>query len=328
VLNVNTSVPGQVVISLSSPSQLSFFNAPFTLLNLTASIPESAAYTEKHLLTIASATANSATGLLPVIADDALHIAAYFGDVDASRSYNSADLPAIQRVLTGSNTGFGSYRNADPLIMADLSADGAMRSDDASLMYRLIQSLAVPSVPTLPSGIVSPPPTGADPRISIARDLTARAGEIVAVPIWLEATDPNPITLAAVDVALAYDPTALSFVGIRGGSLLGSVSQSIGPVRLGEIELHAWSSQGPASLHHGDQGSVVIVEFLVAENAAGQLPLNLTPGRQSRTAAYDADLISLVLDPAPTWSSDEIDGLITLLAQEAQLLMGPFPLRA
>ncbi len=327
VLNVNTSVPGQVVISLSSLSQLSFFNAPFTLLHLTASVPESAVYTEKHLLAITSATANSVAGPLTVIADNAVHIAAYFGDVDTSRSYNSADLPAIQRVLTGNNSGFGSYRNADPQIMADLSADGALRSDDASLMYRLIQSLPVPSVPALPSGIVSPPPTGADPRISIARDLSARAGEIIAVPIWLEATDPNPITLAAVDVAVAYDPTALSIVGIRGGSLLGSVTQSMGPARWGEIELHAWSSQAPASLNQGDLGSVVIVEFLVAEHAAGQFPLNLTPGRQSPTAAYGADLISLVLDPAPTWSSDEIDGLITLLAREPQRLMGPFPLR-
>lgn len=327
VLNVDTSTAGLLVISLSSSTQLSFFNAPFTLVNLTASVPETAPYTEKQRLTIAGATVNSVGGPLPVVTDNAVHVAAYFGDVDASRSYNSADLPALQRVLTGSNSGFGSYRNADPLLLADLSADGALRSDDASLVYRLIQSIAVSTVPAIPSGIVLPPPTGADPRISISRELTARAGEVVAVPIWLEATDPNPITLAAADIALAYDPTELSFVRVRGGSLLGIASQSMGPARLGEIELHAWSSQGAVSLNHGDLGSLVIVEFRVAENVAGPLSLNLTPGRQVRTAAYDADLTSLVLDPVPTWSNnDEIDGLISLLAQESLRPMGPFPL--
>jgi len=337
VLSTVGSTPGQLVVSLTSPTQLSFFNAPFTLLNIAANVPTTAPYTEKQLLTINGAAVSAGVTSLPVAADPGLHVAAFFGDVDASRTYNSADLPALQRVLTGSNTGFGAYRAADPLILADLSRDGALKSDDASLVYRLIQSLTIAGVPALPAGIVPLPPTGTDPRISVPQNIVAHAGEIVQVPVWLEATDPRVITLQAADLALTYDPAALSVLRIRGGSLLGSAARSYGPARPGELELHAWSSQGAIELRPGDRGTLVIIEMLVADDATGRLAINLVHGSGARTAVYDAELTSLVLQPEPTESaSDEIDGLITILAAEQNRLrhhrkppgrpFGPLPL--
>lgn len=321
VLNVNNSVPGQLVVSLTSANQLSFFNAPFTLLNIAANVPATAPYTEKHSLTIASAAASATSGPVPVVADNGLHIAAFFGDVDAGRSYNSTDLTAVQRVLTGGDTGYAPFRTADPAIMADLSADGSLQSDDASLIFRLINAVPVPAVPALPSGVVTPPPTGADPRIFVPRELSARAGQIVAVPVMLTATDPNPITLSAADISIQFDPTALSLLGLRGGSLLQSHSLGYGPAQYGELELHAWSSAGQVELTQGQSGSLVVLEFLVSETAHDVLTINLIPGSRARTAAYDASLVSLVLDPEPTLSSeDEIDGLITILAAEQSLL--------
>ncbi len=336
LLSTAGSTPGQLVVSLTSATQLSFINAPFTLLNLVASVPATAAYSAKQVLMLSAATVTAGATNLPVAVDNGVHVAAFFGDVDASRTYNVVDLPVLQRALTGTNSGFGAYRDLDPVIEADLSGDGEIKSDDAALIYRLLQSLPVSTIPALPTGIVTPPPTGTDPRISISRDLVARVGELIAVPIWLEATDPQPISVQAADVTLQYDSAALSLVGVRGGSLLSSVARTYGPARSGEIEIRAWSSNGATELTTGERGTLVVLEFLVASEVAGTSSLNLVPGRGTRTAIYDAQLTSLVLQPEPTWdANDETDGLLSILAAEQSLqqrnsqsrpIQGPIPL--
>ncbi len=341
VLSVDTSTPGIAIITLSSPTQLSFFNAPFTLVHLTASVPATAPYGEKQVVAITNATVSVGSVSLPLQLDDGVQVTAFFGDLDQSRTYNAADLPILQRMLTGAYSGLTPYRNADPTILADLNADGKVQLDDASLLHRLIQAAEVPTVPPLPTGIVTPPPTGTDPRIFVARDLLGQPGQFISVPIELLATDPTPITIAAADIALEYDPAALSFVGVRGGSLLGAQSQTYGPTRAGELQLHAWATQSPTELSQGQSGTLLFVDFLVSATATGPLAINLTSGGRVNTAVYDDELVSLVLQPTPTASSDDdIDGLITVLANEQEVLrvsrestrltnvpFGPLPLR-
>jgi hypothetical protein len=217
-----------------------------------------------------------------------------------------------------------------------------LKSDDASLIFRLIGGGTAPNVPPLPTGVVSPPPTGADPLISIPRDLVARPGAIVSVPIMLTATDPQPITLSAADLNLAYDHRKLQLLGIRSGSLLDSHSTRIGPIPLeemGQLELHAWSNQRTVPLAPGATGTLIVIDFFVSPDATGELAINLFPGSRTRTAVYDEHFTELILTKVPsTADNDSIDGLITLLAEDLNspsnflasrrgLPIGPHPLR-
>jgi len=59
---------------------------------------------------------------LPAIDDDAMHLAAYFGDTNGGKSYNLADAILVQRVLVSLATGFPAFQMADPILDADITS--------------------------------------------------------------------------------------------------------------------------------------------------------------------------------------------------------------
>ena len=142
---------------------------------------------------------------IPSIDDDGVHIAAYFADANASRTYNSPDTTLAQRLIAQINDGLPSYPLADPALIVDITLNGRVQANDVASIQRVITQIAVANVPEIPAGITPPAASGADPKISIPRDLTAAPGETVTVPVILEVTEGGGITISGTDIALSYD---------------------------------------------------------------------------------------------------------------------------
>ncbi len=159
----------QVQANLSTPGvvTLSFFAlAPLTadqtdILEVIATVPESATYGKAQVLRISALEVNA--GALTARANDAIHVAAYPGDVNANRRYDAEDARLIARVGVGSDTGFVSatptsatvtttlYPQIDPMLLGDVTGVDGISPLDASDVLRRVIGLSVPNLPNLPS---------------------------------------------------------------------------------------------------------------------------------------------------------------------------------
>src|SRR5262249_46364797 len=140
-VTLDTSTPGLAQLSVTSTSGLSASPGAQTLLNLTASVPNTAPYASKEVLDITGLHVfdTSPTPVeLPSIDDDGIHVAAYFGDTNGSQTYNSPDATLAQRIIVGTNTGLAAYQLADPYLIADITSNGTVQGNDVTLIQRAI----------------------------------------------------------------------------------------------------------------------------------------------------------------------------------------------
>jgi hypothetical protein len=262
--------------------------------------------------------------------DDAVHIAAFFGDTNGSGTYNSPDTTLVQRVITQVNSGFAAYQLADPVLLADITQNGLLQSSDTTLIRRVITQVPVPNVPPLPTGVPFPGNGGPDPRLFLPRDLSARAGDTVTVPVLLTVTDRAGISLGGADLVITYDASRFSVSNVRLGSLLAGsgFAFAANTATAGQILL-SMDSGSTATLALGTTGSMFLVDFTVRAGAAsGASLLNLRRDWQGlRTALFDRDTHDLVLLPAPTNAGDDaVDGLIRVqAASPLPPAAGPLP---
>jgi hypothetical protein len=124
-----------------------------------ATVPQTAPYKSENLLHWTSVSLNNASGAIPTVGSDALHVVAYFGDVDASAAPNTAytytgnDVTLATRVGTGADSGFAAYRLIDPVIIGDVTSDGKVNTNDASTLNSELggPQQTIPLVPPLTS---------------------------------------------------------------------------------------------------------------------------------------------------------------------------------
>ena len=168
---------GKSILTISSPVGFAAASGSLTVGSFTARVPDNAPYGGKHILDITALhvyddAADPAE--IPSVDDDAIHLAAYFGNTNGSGTYNAPDTTLVQRIIGEMNTGLVAYQLADPRLVAD-AARSNMLANNVTSIQRVIGEVFVPNVPALPIGL--PPPAGAGAQLYIPQDLTGVIGE-------------------------------------------------------------------------------------------------------------------------------------------------------
>jgi hypothetical protein len=182
-------------------------------------VPSTAPYGAKHVLDIDNLTLlDAASATLASVANDGVHIAAYAGDLNGSQTYNAPDSNFGQQLIVGMASGLAAYQLADPLIIADINANGAIQGNDIAHIQRLILGLANPFVPARPAEANTA--AGLDPRLFITTSASSAApGEAFSMSLNMLVTEPDGITFGGGDIGLTYDATRFTVTGVTAGDL-------------------------------------------------------------------------------------------------------------
>jgi autotransporter-associated beta strand protein len=303
---------------------------PSTILRLgglTASVPTTAPYKSKDLLHWTNVALSGNSGPITAVGSDALHVVAYFGDADASGAPNTAatytgnDVTLAGRVGTGADSGLAAFRLVDPVIVADVSSDGRVNTNDGSTLNAQIGApqQAIPLKPSL-TGITT---AGPDPTISIPKNLPVTAGGTVTVPVMIDDPRPSGSTgMTQAILALRYDPGVftVSASDIALGSVPASskgwkLNASVDPAT-GQIGAILYAAGG-VPIASAAAGSLITVKLHAKAGAVnGSTPLNLAaevtvPGLGVVRTQIDDDQGAYVLTPAPTdAANDLVDGSV------------------
>ena len=137
------TVPGQLHIVYSSATAL----APGELVlgAIRATVPSSAPYAAKHVLTLHSLVING--GAISGLPDRAIHLVGYLGDTSAGGAYSSLDGQKVLRVALGADAEFEAYPLVDPVLVADITMNGQVTVQDAT---RLLQEVVGADRPEIP----------------------------------------------------------------------------------------------------------------------------------------------------------------------------------
>ncbi|MCY2986910.1 MAG: dockerin type I domain-containing protein [Planctomycetota bacterium] len=312
--------PGTAILTISAPVSFAASSGSLTLGRFIVRVPDHAPYGAKHVLDIFRLHVFDATinvEELPSVDDDAIHVASYFGDTNASRTYNAPDVTLVQRIIGQINTGLATFQLADPRLVSDVTLNGAIQANDVTSIQRVIGQVTVPNVPSLPEGIVTPPPVGADPKLFIPQDLSGTAGSTVTVPISLRVTETGGITISGMDVVIEFDPAKFTVGNAQIGNLLtgSGFSGLLTNPEPGKLVYTASSASGTRLLTEDTEGTLFTLDFTIVEGtSAGSSSINLLSSyRTTVSSLFDNNLNALVLDPAPTnAASDAVDGKLTI----------------
>jgi uncharacterized delta-60 repeat protein len=147
-LTMNFISPGRIKFTASGTTALA--SGSLTLMNLTASVPQTAAYAGAADLQIQNLRVNE--GNIASLGDSAVEKVAYFGDTSGNGFYTGLDAGLISRVVVLLDTGFDAYPLTDPLIVADITADNTLSGLDASLVAQKASGFSVSQIPNIPTG--------------------------------------------------------------------------------------------------------------------------------------------------------------------------------
>jgi hypothetical protein len=317
---LDTSTPGVARLTITAPSGLTDVAGSLVIGSFTARVPDNAPYGGKHILDIEELhiyDTQTPPVERPSIDDDAIHVAAFLGDTNGDGWYNSPDATLTRRIIGQVNTGFSILQTVDPVLLADITHNGFIQSNDTTSIRRAIGLVAVPNIPALPTGLPVPPATGADPRVAIPRDLVGAPGETLTVPVVIEVTEPAGVTIGGFDVVLEFDPDRFTVSQAKlgdlfqGTDLVGTWTQPAP----GTLVFSADSLVGTSRFPLGTVGDLLTLTVTIAADAAvGPSAFNLLASlSHSRTGVYDADLQELVLDPPLTNAATDLgDGIVTV----------------
>jgi hypothetical protein len=321
----NLVEPGRMRVTVSSASQFGSTPGSIELGRFVANVPATAGYAAKHVLRLENVNVeDNVPQPRPSRADHGLHIAAFVGDGNASRTYTGGDATLQQRLIVGQNNGFSAYPLADPVLIADVNNSGTLTGGDAALLQRLVVGTPITQAPPPPTGISPPDIAGPDPRLFIPIDLTGAPGETVTIPVTLEVTEAAGISVAAVDLAIAYDPAVFTVSNFVRGALLdgfGFTAPVVNSSTPGILRVTMSSAAGP-ELAFGAAGVVFQFDATVAVEAPeGVTRLNLLQNFESTfTGIENNDIDQLTLVPAPTNAdNDPVDGVFTVANPVAEL---------
>jgi hypothetical protein len=156
----NNTVTGIAVLSLSSPSPISTTAAAITLGSLLATVPLSAtaSYGAQQLLHFASEQLTGTAGPIAVTGEDGVEVAAYFGDVTDSggplsledATAVSAAARAVPNIMTQTIPGFIAFPDLDPVIIGDVSLQGAVNTADSGALLQEVGGMPRTTIPYAP----------------------------------------------------------------------------------------------------------------------------------------------------------------------------------
>ena len=306
---LDTSVAGRARITLDGPSALP--SGALTLVNLTASVPNTAPYADKQVLRVTNFQINS--GAIAARADNGVHVTAFAGDTTGNRSYSGLDAALMSRLLAGQGTGFAAFQNADPVLVADVSGNGTLSGLDAALLAQKSVGLTMPLIPDLPAG-GSPPAGGPDPRLFIPTNLSGAAGSTVTVPVRIDVTEAGGVSFQSADYAISFDPARFTVSNPRvagtllaGFTVVANIDNTNGIIRISTYSASA------VVLANGAIDDVLRLDFTVKASApAGASPINLRNSSGTTVSALNEG--QLTLSPAPTDAANDasVDGTFTV----------------
>jgi ELWxxDGT repeat protein len=287
------SVTGGVQITVTGMSGAAGSNVPVAYL--TTSVPSTAPYTSKELLSVTNVTLTTTGPALSAVGDEAVHVAAFVGDVTGDQQYTSADMTVIQQMILGIVHGLPVYPLADPLLIADTNSDGIINSADVTIIQRAILGINNP-LPPLPSGTVS---AGTDPRLYLSAPASILPGQTVTVALRVDVTDLAGVTINGGEYAIGFDPTRVRVSNVRTGSLLpGFRTVARVDPKTGVVVI---DQSGPTTaLGSGADGAVVLFDVTVRPGASGAVVLNLLADSGPAHTELSGPGGELTLNPAPT----------------------------
>jgi len=227
---INNATSATAVLSLSSPSGISSTTASLTLGSLLATVPFSAtaSYGAKQLLHFSAEQLNGSAGPIAVTNQDAVEVAAYFGDV------NDTGLPfaaggAVGAISTVAGLvpstvfqtlpGFTSFPDLDPMIIGGVSQSGqaGIVGNDASMLNKQLTS-GQSSIPWLPAGLavntIGPDPPQTVPNSVLGESPGAKCTGGTVIALTSESTDQaqtnriRDFALSVADLAPSESPGA------------------------------------------------------------------------------------------------------------------------
>lgn len=168
-------------------------------------------------------------------------------------------------------------------------------------------------------------------RLFLPLDLAGSPGSTITVPVNLEVTEPGGVSLAAVTMALAYDPAKFTASNFRLGSLIDDAGYGFSTLvagatlnldPAGAVRLTTSTAMATPLIPVGTTAAVIEFDLTIAADASsGQFPVNLLINYETTaTEIADGNAAAIELWPPPTNSaSDAVDGIITVLASPATL---------
>ncbi len=288
------------------------------LIRLDATVPNTAPLTDKHALDIQNLVVEQANSALSSRERDALHLAAYPGDVFlADQSYSILDVADLINAVLG--IPFTTYPNADPTLVADVNGNGVLDVGDATPIVSATLGLPNPGLPMRPA--VTPPiPAGLDPFLEIGR-VEAQPGQTISVPLPLTNTDVVTVGVETIQAVIQFDPTLVTIAQVSPGDLgdeyglLWHVDASAG------LLFVVGARPIPLDLDPGDGGDLAWIDIEVSESLVegDRVGLNLRADVPTDygTLATGLNGGTLILIPAPTnaWD-DPVDGQIDIVASQ------------
>ncbi|MBT9456787.1 MAG: right-handed parallel beta-helix repeat-containing protein, partial [Burkholderiaceae bacterium] len=155
-VDVDLTTPGQARVTIVAASVLPA--GRIVLGHLQAMVPQSAPYGSSNLLTLGDAQIDN--GTKPVKSDAGLHVVAYIGDASGDGGYAAVDSQRIQRVAGKQDSGFAAWPLLDPLLLGDITANGAVQASDAARLNLHLGGVVQKEIPAIPVVPVKPAAQG------------------------------------------------------------------------------------------------------------------------------------------------------------------------
>ena len=252
-----------------------------------ATVPSSAPYAAKHVLTLHSLVING--GAISGLPDRAIHLVGYLGDTSAGGDYSSLDGQKVLRVALGADAGFEAYPLVDPVLVADITMNGQVTVQDATRLLQEVVGADRPEIPPLPALASELVLGGLDPVVALG-DVDALPGETVFVPVTV---DQLPAGLEAVELEIAYDANVLTVRDVGLSELTADfefIDVDISEEGLIRVDTSTSHRLSPQPLG----GVVLEIELRVRDDAvAGASALDL------RALELDDGRYTLVPEPVP-----------------------------
>jgi len=224
---INNATSATAVLSLSSPSSISSTIASLTIGSLLATVPFSAtaSYGAMQLLHFSAEQLNGTAGPITVTNQDAVEVAAFFGDVnDTGMPFPSSGAVGAISIVAGENPnvimqtlpGFVAFPTLDPVIIGEVNLNG-LPYITALDINKMNQQLTVgqPTIPWLPAGLTVTT-GGADPTLSISRmsevgsPMSTKSGANIGLPTSDFRLPTSDLRLFAVNIDTVLQDSAAS----------------------------------------------------------------------------------------------------------------------
>lgn len=129
-----------------------------TLAQLVATVPSGASYGAAAVIDVRELQVQGAGGgALAALDDDAVHVAAYAGDVSRDRQHSTADVSLMRQLLSGAISRLPGWALVDGRIVGDVNGSGAFDAVDPLRLEQALAGMPGVTVPIPGAPVVTPP---------------------------------------------------------------------------------------------------------------------------------------------------------------------------